>query len=93
MQLGRAPSALREHDYVLQVLQDKMGQAPSDSKLALHDAMMVTRSHAFRGRKSVCDWEGWEIRLDDLLRDMDVRLLMHRSVVLGIGKVGTSVVN
>ena len=75
MQIGEVPSAIEEHRFVLRALGDRMREGYS---LYLRDASMITKSHVFRAHKSVCDWERWKTSLDDLLKDMDVRLLTQR---------------
>eukprot|EP00952_Eustigmatos_sp_NYUAD-ZCMA_P008569 35678-Eustigmatos_ZCMA.PRE.1 len=50
------------------------------NKVAVRQEMTQARSHIFRVKQSVCDWDKWEATLEDLLRDVDVRLLNQEPI-------------
>jgi hypothetical protein len=75
MQTGDITSSLAQHQAVLDLLERRSHREEGGDLVALRREVMGAKSHMYRARKSVCDWVGWEEAMDDLLRDMDGRLL------------------
>jgi BarA-like signal transduction histidine kinase len=84
-QLGDVSSAVLQHQLVLSLLPCSAHFHPRSTgpsgfvggPLKCRGEAMQATSHVYRARRSVCDWTQWEETLDELLRDMDVRILQE----------------